>query len=56
MRLLGFFHTRDIKRAFRLARELEVGMVGVNDSLISTCEAPFGGEYINIKYNINSYQ
>lgn len=49
-----------------MAEALEVGMVGVNEPMVSTCEAPFGGfkcsglgkegskhgldEYTNLKY------
>ncbi|KAF2356788.1 Aldehyde dehydrogenase domain [Trinorchestia longiramus] len=41
--LAGFFYTEDLGQAVRVAERLEVGMVGVNESLVSTCEAPFGG-------------
>lgn len=41
--LAGYFYSKDIKQIFRVARELEVGMVGVNEGLISTAEAAFGG-------------
>lgn len=41
--LAGYVYTRDLGRAWRVSEALEFGMVGVNDSLISTCEAPFGG-------------
>lgn len=41
--LLGYFYTNDLRQAWRVARNLKVGMVGINDSLVSTCEAPFGG-------------
>lgn len=41
--LAGYFYTGDIAQAWRVARELEVGMVGVNEGLISHAETPFGG-------------
>ncbi|MBC7504489.1 MAG: NAD-dependent succinate-semialdehyde dehydrogenase [Sandarakinorhabdus sp.] len=41
--LAGYFYTRDLARAWRVAEALEVGMVGVNTGLISTEVAPFGG-------------
>lgn len=41
--LAAYFYTRDLGRAFRVSRALEYGMVGVNESLISNTEAPFGG-------------
>ncbi|ORX70813.1 aldehyde dehydrogenase [Linderina pennispora] len=64
--LAGYFFSRDVGRIFRVADELQVGMVGVNTGIISTEVAPFGGvkesgvgregsrygldEYLNIKY------
>lgn len=41
--LAGYFYSRDYAQIERVARRLEVGMIGVNDGLLSTCEAPFGG-------------
>ena len=41
--LAGYFYTRDLSRAWRLAEALEVGMVGVNTGIVSTTAAPFGG-------------
>nr|WP_085315473.1 NAD-dependent succinate-semialdehyde dehydrogenase [Derxia lacustris] len=41
--LAGYFFTRDIGRAFRVAEALETGMVGINTGLISSEVAPFGG-------------
>ncbi|MDU0968186.1 MAG: NAD-dependent succinate-semialdehyde dehydrogenase [Actinomycetaceae bacterium] len=41
--LAGYVHTRDIGRIMRLARRLEVGMLGVNSGTISNAAAPFGG-------------
>lgn len=41
--LAGYFCTKDLSRAFRFASSLECGLVGVNEGVISTCSAPFGG-------------
>lgn len=41
--LAGYFYARDVGRVWRVARALRVGMVGINESLISTEVAPFGG-------------
>ena len=41
--LAGYFYARDIGRIFRVAEALEVGIIGVNDGVISTEVAPFGG-------------
>ena len=41
--LAGYFYTRDLGRAWRVAEAMETGMVGVNTGLISTEVAPFGG-------------
>ena len=64
--LACYFYTRDIGRVWRVAEGLEYGMVGINEGLISTAEAPFGGvkasglgregshhgveEYVEMKY------
>ena len=64
--LAGYFYARDLGRVFRVAEALEVGLVGVNDGVISVEVAPFGGvkesgmgregskygieEYLEIKY------
>lgn len=64
--LAGYIYTNDLGQIRRVAKKLEVGMVGVNEGIISTCEAPFGGvkesglgreggtmgidEFIEIKY------
>jgi succinate-semialdehyde dehydrogenase / glutarate-semialdehyde dehydrogenase len=64
--LAGYFYARDLARVFRVAEALEVGLVGVNDGVISIAEAPFGGvkesgmgregsrygidEYLELKY------
>ena len=41
--LAAYFYTRDLGRAFRVMEGLKYGMVGVNEGLITTEEAPFGG-------------
>lgn len=41
--LAGYFYSGNTARIWRLAEQLELGMVGVNDSLISNEMAPFGG-------------
>jgi succinate-semialdehyde dehydrogenase/glutarate-semialdehyde dehydrogenase len=41
--LAGYVFTRDVSAAHGLAEALEVGMVGINNLLIATAEAPFGG-------------
>ena len=64
--LAAYLYTADAARQWRLMEGLEYGMVGVNDGLISTEVAPFGGvkesgfgregsshglaDYMNIKY------
>lgn len=41
--LAGYVFTRDLRLANRAAQDLEAGMVGINDLLLATAEAPFGG-------------
>jgi succinate-semialdehyde dehydrogenase / glutarate-semialdehyde dehydrogenase len=41
--LACYFYARDIGRVWRVAEALEYGMVGINEGIISTAEAPFGG-------------
>lgn len=64
--LAAYFYSRDLARVFRVMEALEYGMVGVNDGVISTEVAPFGGvkesgvgregsrhgidEYVELKY------
>uniref|UniRef100_A0A7S2XRR2 Succinate-semialdehyde dehydrogenase, mitochondrial n=1 Tax=Attheya septentrionalis TaxID=420275 RepID=A0A7S2XRR2_9STRA len=64
--LAAYFCSKDLARVFRVAGKLENGLVGVNDGIISTASAPFGGvkesgfgregsqlgiaEYLNTKY------
>lgn len=59
--LAAYFYSRDIARVFRVAEQLEFGMVGVNESLMSSEAAPFGGVKQSgmgregSKYGIESY-
>lgn len=64
--LAAYFYARDIGRVWRVAAALQAGMVGINEGIISTEVAPFGGvkesgfgregarqgldEYMNLKY------
>uniref|UniRef100_A0A8D1ACF8 Succinate-semialdehyde dehydrogenase, mitochondrial n=1 Tax=Sus scrofa TaxID=9823 RepID=A0A8D1ACF8_PIG len=64
--LAGYFYSQDLAQIWRVAEQLEVGMVGVNEGLISSVECPFGGvkqsglgregskygidEYLELKY------
>ena len=64
--LAAYFYARDVGRIFRVAEALEAGMIGINEGLISTEVAPFGGvkqsglgregsnlgieEYLEVKY------
>jgi succinate-semialdehyde dehydrogenase / glutarate-semialdehyde dehydrogenase len=64
--LAAYFYSRDIGRIWRVAEALEYGIVGINEGLISTEVAPFGGvkesglgregshygveEFVDIKY------
>ncbi|MGD9897162.1 MAG: NAD-dependent succinate-semialdehyde dehydrogenase [Candidatus Methylacidiphilaceae bacterium] len=41
--LAVYLWTRDLGRAFRLSEEIPYGIVGLNDALPSTAQAPFGG-------------
>lgn len=41
--LASYVYARDVGRIFRVVEGLEFGMVGVNEGLISTEVAPFGG-------------
>ena len=41
--LAAYLWTRDLTRAFRVAEALDYGIVGVNDGIPSTAQAPFGG-------------
>jgi succinate-semialdehyde dehydrogenase/glutarate-semialdehyde dehydrogenase len=64
--LAAYFYSRDVGRIFRVAEALEAGLIGINEGIISTEVAPFGGvkasgvgregskygieEYLEIKY------
>jgi len=41
--LACYFYTSDLGRAFRVMEGLKYGLVGVNEGIITTVEAPFGG-------------
>ncbi|HEU4977968.1 MAG TPA: NAD-dependent succinate-semialdehyde dehydrogenase [Solirubrobacteraceae bacterium] len=41
--LVAYLFTRDVNRAFRVIEELETGMVGFNQGMVSNAGAPFGG-------------
>jgi succinate-semialdehyde dehydrogenase / glutarate-semialdehyde dehydrogenase len=59
--LAAYFYSRDVSRVFRVAEQLQYGMVGINTGLISTEVAPFGGMKESgigregSKYGINDY-
>ena len=64
--LVAYAFTRDLARALRVSEELEFGMVGINQGVVSNPAAPFGGmkasgfgreggfegidEYLEVKY------
>ncbi|MEE2997684.1 MAG: NADP-dependent succinate-semialdehyde dehydrogenase [Pseudomonadota bacterium] len=66
--LAAYFYSRDIGRIWRVMESLEYGIVGVNEGIISTEVAPFGGmkesgtgregskygieDYLEIKYGL----
>ncbi len=41
--LASYFFTKDLARAFRVMEKLEYGMVAINEGILSTEVAPFGG-------------
>jgi len=41
--LVAYVYTRDLNRALRVCERLEVGMVGLNQGMVSNAAAPFGG-------------
>ena len=41
--LAAYFHSRDIGRIWRVAEQLDFGVIGINEGVVSTEVAPFGG-------------
>ena len=41
--LAAYFYSKDIGRIWRVSEGLEYGIVGINEGIISTEMAPFGG-------------
>ena len=41
--LASYFYTNDLGRAHRVSEGLQYGLVGINEGLITTEVAPFGG-------------
>ncbi|VDO76421.1 unnamed protein product [Haemonchus placei] len=41
--LAGYVFSRDMDQIYRVTRRLQVGMIGVNEGLMSCAEAAFGG-------------
>ncbi len=41
--LAAYFYTQNVNRIWRVAEALEYGIVGINEGLISSAVAPFGG-------------
>lgn len=41
--LAAYFYSRDVARVWRVTEKLEFGIVGVNDGIVATEVAPFGG-------------
>lgn len=60
--LSAYFYTKDLKRTWLIADQLQVGMVGINEGIISTAVAPFGGVKESgfgregSKYGLDEYQ
>ncbi|ENM5891265.1 NAD-dependent succinate-semialdehyde dehydrogenase [Vibrio mimicus] len=66
--LAAYCYTQSLSRAWRMSEALEAGIVGINEGLISTTLAPFGGikesglgregakhgleEYLEVKYTL----
>ncbi|MDR7002698.1 succinate-semialdehyde dehydrogenase/glutarate-semialdehyde dehydrogenase [Neobacillus niacini] len=64
--LAAYVYTQNLSRSFRITEQLEYGIIGLNDALPSTVQAPFGGfkesglgregghygidEYLEVKY------
>jgi succinate-semialdehyde dehydrogenase/glutarate-semialdehyde dehydrogenase len=41
--LAAYFFSQNINRIYHVAEQLEYGMIGINEGIISHAEAPFGG-------------
>ena len=41
--LASYFYSQNISRCWKVAEQLEYGMVGINEGLITRAVAPFGG-------------
>jgi succinate-semialdehyde dehydrogenase/glutarate-semialdehyde dehydrogenase len=41
--LVAYLYTNDLRRALRVSEQLETGMLGVNQGIVSNAAAPFGG-------------
>jgi len=41
--LASYFYSQDLSQCYRMMEGLEAGMVGCNETAISSCETPFGG-------------
>jgi succinate-semialdehyde dehydrogenase / glutarate-semialdehyde dehydrogenase len=41
--LVAYVYTRDVNRAFHVMENLETGMIGLNQGMVSNAGAPFGG-------------
>ncbi|UXI22122.1 hypothetical protein NH340_JMT08065 [Sarcoptes scabiei] len=41
--LAGYFYSKNYQQIERVTKKLQVGMIGINDGIMSCCEAPFGG-------------
>ncbi|MEL6921845.1 MAG: NAD-dependent succinate-semialdehyde dehydrogenase [Pseudomonadota bacterium] len=41
--LAGFVYTQELGRAFRMMEAMKYGLIGINEGVIATPEAPFGG-------------
>lgn len=68
--LAAYVFTKELGQAFRMSRQLNFGMVAINDGILSAAEPPFGGikesgigregskhgleEYTDIKYTLMS--
>ena len=59
--LASYFYSENVSRCWRVAEALEYGMVGINEGLVSTEVAPFGGVKFSgqgregSKYGIEDY-